>query len=80
MGAVTDGMAAVGSTQQQVDMQDEFNKVMMDNVSKGVGRLVDADMEEQSAKVTALQSQRQLAFQALSIANQTPNTVLGLFQ
>ena len=73
-------MAAVGSTQQQVDMQDEFNKVMMDNVSKGVGRLVDADMEEQSAMLTALQSQHQLAIQALSIANRTPNTVISLFQ
>ncbi len=80
IGAVTDGMAEVGATKQQVDLSDAFNLKMIDNVSAGVSRLVDADMEEQSARLTALQSQQQLAIQSLNIANQTPNTVISLFQ
>jgi flagellin len=79
IGAVTDGMAVVGATQKRVDMQDEFNKVMMDNIDKGVSRLVDTDMEDASARLAALQTQQQLAIQSLSIANQTPNTLSQLF-
>ncbi|WP_413711682.1 flagellin [Rhizobium sp. Rhizsp82] len=78
--AVVAGMSVVGSTQKRVDLQDEFNKSMMDNVDKGVGRLVDADMEEQSAKLAALQTQQQLAIQSLNIANQAPQGLLTLFK
>ncbi len=80
IGAVTDGMAVVGSTKMRVELQDEFNKVMMDEVKQGVSRLVDTDMEEASARMAALQTQQQLAIQSLSIANNAPKTVLTLFQ
>jgi flagellin len=46
----------------------------------GIGSLVDADMEEASAKLQALQVQQQLGVQALSIANQAPQSVLSLFR
>ena len=78
--AVVSGMSVVGSAQKRVALQDEFNNNLMDNVDKGVGRLVDADMEAQSAKLSAVQTQQQLAIQALSIANQAPQTILTLFQ
>ncbi len=78
--AVTSGMSVVGSTQKRVAIQDEFNNNMMDNVDKGVGRLVDADMEMESAKLSAAQTQQQLAIQSLSIANQSPQNVLSLFK
>ncbi|MEF0938918.1 flagellin N-terminal helical domain-containing protein [Rhizobium sp. BR 362] len=78
--AVTSGMSVVGSAQKRVDLQDKFNRSMMDNVDKGVGRLVDADMEEASAKLAATQTQQQLAIQSLNIANQAPQTILTLFQ
>jgi len=78
--AVVSGMSVVGSSQKRVDLQDEFNQSMMDNVDKGVGRLVDADMEAESAKLSATQTQQQLAIQALNIANQSPNRILTLFQ
>ncbi|WP_143535282.1 flagellin [Rhizobium sp. N122] len=78
--AVVGGMSVVGSTQKRVEMQDEFNQSMMDDVDKGVGRLVDADMEEASARLSANQTQQQLAVQALSIANQAPQTIMTLFQ
>jgi flagellin len=78
--AVVSGMSVVGSTQKRVDLQDEYNKSMMDNVDKGVGRLVDADMEDESARLAALQTQQQLAIQSLNIANSAPQTILTLFQ
>ena len=46
----------------------------------GVGRLVDADMEEESSKLTALQTQQQLAIQSLSIANSSAQNILTLFR
>lgn len=67
--AVIGGMSVVGSAQKRVGMQDEFNTNMIDNVDKGVGRLVDADMEQESAQLAAKHTQQQLAIQSLSIAN-----------
>jgi flagellin len=49
-------------------------------LTSGVGKLVDANMEQQSSKVLALQTQQQLGLQSLSIANASYNTVLQLFQ
>lgn len=78
--AVVSGMSVVGSAQKRVALQDEFNNNLMDNVSKGIGRLVDADMEQQSAKLAALQTQQQLAVQSLNIANQAPQAIMQLFR
>ena len=49
-------------------------------VKAGIGTLVDANMEEASAKLQALQVQQQLATQSLSIANQAPQSILSLFR
>ena len=49
-------------------------------ISKGVGRLVDADMNEESTKLKALQTQQQLGIQALSIANSSSSNVISLFR
>ncbi|WP_376776671.1 flagellin [Rhizobium laguerreae] len=45
-----------------------------------IGRLVDADMEEESSRLAAFQTQQQLAVQSLSIANRAPQNILSLFQ
>ncbi len=45
-----------------------------------MGSLVDADMEEASAKLKALQTQQQLGVQSLSIANQAPGAIMSLFR
>jgi flagellin len=52
----------------------------MDAVSRGVGQLVDADMEEESTRLQALQVQQQLGIQALSIANGNSQNILSLFR
>jgi flagellin len=49
-------------------------------IDQGVGALVDADMNEESTKLQALQVQQQLGIQALSIANQNSQMVLSLFR
>lgn len=80
MGRVVAGAAALGSLQSRIEMQSNFAKTMMDTIEKGVGRLVDTDMEEASAKLAALQTQQQLALQGLQIANSQPQPLLSLFQ
>jgi flagellin len=52
----------------------------MNAIDRGIGTLVDADMTEESTKLQALQVQQQLGVQALSIANQSSQTILSLFR
>jgi flagellin len=52
----------------------------MDAVDRGVSQLVDADMNQESARLSALQVQQQLGVQALSIANQNSQNILSLFR
>jgi flagellin len=72
--------SAFGSLESRISLQTEFAKNLSDSLTSGVGKLVDADMEQQSSKVMALQAQQQLGLQSLSIANASYNTVLQLFQ
>lgn len=72
--------ASFGSVQGRLDTQAEFVKGLTDALTAGIGSLVDADMEETSARLQALQVQQQLGIQALSIANQQPQNVLSLFR
>lgn len=73
-------MAYLGSLQSSLETYDELNKSRMDAVTTGVGRLVDTDMNEASSRLRALESQQQLAVQALSIANASPDALLQLFR
>ena len=75
-----DAAASFGSDQGRIDTQSEFVQNMMDSLKSGIGSLVDADMEEASARLQALQVQQQLAIQSLSIANQAPQSILSLFR
>jgi len=75
-----DGASALGALQSRIDMQSEFAARMMASIDKGVGRLVDADMEQESAKLTAAQAQQQIAIQSLSIANSAPGNLMQLFR
>ena len=57
-----------------------FVKALMDSVTRGIGQLVDADMNAESTRLQALQVQQQLGTQALSIANQNSQSILSLFK
>lgn len=75
-----DASAAFGSSQSRIETQKEFISNLSDSFKSGIGSLVDADMEETSARLQALQVQQQLATQSLSIANQAPQSILSLFR
>lgn len=77
---VTKAAAYMGDIGKRLNMQDDFVNSLQDAVASGIGRLVDANMEEESSRLTALQSQQQLALQSLWIANSVPQNVLKLFQ
>ena len=72
--------SAFGSVETRVGIQKEFVTKLTDSMKAGIGSLVDADMEEASARLQALQVQQQLSTQALSIANQQPQSLLSLFR
>ncbi|WP_440531318.1 flagellin [Shinella sumterensis] len=61
-------------------MQTAFARTLVDAVDKGIGRLVDADMNEASTRLKALQTQEQLAIQSLSIANTSAENIMQLFR
>ncbi|CBI75956.1 Flagellin [Bartonella clarridgeiae 73] len=70
----------IGAAVNLVNIQLNFVKKLLDNVEVGIGALVDADMNAESAKLAALQVQQQLGIQALSIANQGSQNILALFR
>jgi flagellin len=78
--AMTSAGAALGSLSKRIDSQDDFVNALSDSIDSGVGRLVDANMEEESSKLSALQTQQQLAIQSLSIANSSSQNILSLFR
>ena len=78
--SVTDGASTLGATKVRIETQSNFVKTLSDTISKGVGRLVDADMNEESTKLKALQTQQQLGIQALSIANSSAQNIMQLFR
>ncbi|PYG29919.1 flagellin [Pelagimonas varians] len=72
--------ANFGSVQGRIETQSNFISGLTDALKSGIGSLVDADMEEASARLQAIQVQQQLGVQALSIANQAPQQLLSLFK
>ena len=72
--------AEFGSAEGRIGIQNDFVDMLTDALKVGIGTLVDADMEAASARLQALQVQQQLATQSLSIANQSPQSILSLFR
>ncbi len=75
-----DASAAFGSVEGRIETQASFISNLTDSLTSGIGMLIDANMEEASARLQALQVQQQLAVQSLSIANQAPQSILALFR
>ena len=80
LNTVIDAAASFGSDQSRIDLQSGFIGKLTDSLRAGIGSLVDADLEEASARLQALQVQQQLGIQSLSIANQAPQSILSLFR
>ena len=78
--ASVDAATSLGQSEKSIERQQEFLTKLSDNLDAGVGAMVDANMEEEAARLQALQVQQQLASQSLSIANQAPQNILSLFK
>lgn len=78
--SVIDAQAVFGTAEKRVEIQNNFMSSLIDSFKSGIGTLVDADLEEASARLQSLQVQQQLGTQALSIANQAPQSILALFR
>ena len=77
---VNSALGKLGTGASAVDSQRTFAGQLSDAIDVGIGNLVNADLAKESANLQALQVKQQLGVQALSIANQSPNVLLGLFR
>ena len=80
IGNTNQALGNLGSQSKQLANHAEFVSKLTDQLTAGVGNLVDADLAKESARLQALQVQQQLGTQALSIANQAPQVILALFK
>ena len=72
-------LASLGTDAKSLEIHKDFVGQLQDTLTQGVGNLVDADLAKESARLQSLQIKQQLGVQALSIANQAPQSILGLF-
>ena len=70
----------LGGKSEALAARSEFLDKVKGSRQELLGSYVDADLAAESAKLTALQVQQQLAVQAVGIANQRPQSLLGLFR
>ena len=77
---LTSVLGKLGAASRKIDAQQAFTSKLSDTIESGIGNLVDADLAKESAKLQALQVKQQLGVQALSIANQAPQTITSLFR
>ena len=82
--ALADKLTALGATlgtmSNRIDQQSVYAADTSDLLDTSVGKLIDADMEEESTKLTAYQAQRDLAVQILSMANSHQQSLATLFR
>jgi flagellin len=77
---MTAGATALGAAKARIEIQQSFVTALQDAIEGGISQLVDADMNEESTRLQALQVKQQLGIQALSIANASSQSILRLFQ
>jgi len=77
---VNAALAKLSAGAKKFSIQATFAQTLSDTLTTGIGNLVDANMAQESAQLQSLQVKQQLGVQALSIANQAPQTILSLFR
>jgi flagellin len=86
--SVTDAMlmdmtttaTVLGTAGARIGRQENFVADLRDTIGRGVGRLVDANMNDESARLKALTTQQNLGMSALAIANGQPDNILSLYK
>ncbi|HEY2008987.1 MAG TPA: flagellin [Rhizomicrobium sp.] len=76
---VNGALAKLSAGAAKFSIQATFTQKLSDTLTQGIGNLVDANMAQESAQLQSLQVKQQLGVQALSIANQAPQSILSLF-
>jgi flagellin len=77
---VNSALAKLSSGAAKFSIQGTFAQKLSDTLTQGIGNLVDANLAQESAQLQSLQVKQQLGIQALSIANQSPQSILSLFR
>lgn len=77
---VNSSLAKLSAGAAKFSIQATFAQKLSDTLTAGIGNLVDANMAQESASLQSLQVRQQLGIQALSIANQGPQSILSLFR
>jgi len=77
---VNSALGTLGAEVRALGLQTTFLEKIRDATDEGLGNIVDADLARESARLTSLQVQQQLSVQTLGIANQRPQSLLGLFR
>ncbi len=77
---VNSALSRLSAGSKKFSIQLSFSQQLSDTLTAGIGSLVDANMAQESAMLTSLQTKQQLGVQALSIANQAPQSILSLFR
>ena len=78
--SVNVALGSLGAEVRALNLQTTFISELTDAQTEGLGTIVDADLARESARLTSLQVQQQLSTQTLGIANQRPQSLLGLFR
>ena len=78
--AVAIALGKLAGKSRQLEGQQDFLTTLKATRQEIIGGYVDTDLATESARLTALQVQQQLAVQAIGIANQRPQSLLGLFR
>lgn len=77
---MTDAATTLGTTKQRIGLQMNLVNSLIGAIDRGIGILVDADMNEESTRLQAQQVQQQLGTQSLSTANGASQSILSLFR
>jgi flagellin len=80
LSSMTDAATVLGAARSRINLQKDFVSKLIQSIDTGIGQLVDAEMNEESTRLQALQVRQQLGVQALGIANQSAQQILQLFQ
>jgi flagellin len=77
---LTTTAAGLGTMSARINDRIDYTANMSDLIDKGVGALVDTDMDEASVRQTALETQQKMGVQTISILNTAASKVLILLQ
>ena len=77
---VLNALNSLGGDYRRISNQLVFNSTLLTANTEAVGIVVDADLSQESARLQSLQVRQQLGIQTLGVANNNPQTLLGLFR